>query len=132
MFLVVIDAHSKWPEVVQLASTTSTATIRALGSIFSRYGFPEQLVSDNGPQLTSGKFKIFLKSNGIRHITTAPWHHSSNGIAERFVQTLKKALLAMKGELSLSDNLNKFLIMYRNTPHTLTNEPPAFCSLAGV
>ena len=31
----------------------------------------------------------------------------------------------MKGELSLSDNLNKFLIMYRNTPHTLINEPPA-------
>ena len=31
----------------------------------------------------------------------------------------------MKGELSLSDNLNKFLTMYRNTPHTLTNEPPA-------
>ena len=93
MFLVVIDAHSKWPEVVQMASTTSTATIRALGSIFSRYGFPEQLVGDNGPQLTSGEFKNFLKSNGIRHITTAPWHPSSNGIPKRFVQTLKKLFL---------------------------------------
>ena len=31
----------------------------------------------------------------------------------------------MKGELSLSYNLNKFLIMYQNTPHTLTDEPPA-------
>ena len=31
----------------------------------------------------------------------------------------------MKGELSLSDNSNKFRIMYRNTPHTLTNESPA-------
>ena len=85
MCLVVIDAHSKWPEVVQMAWTTSAATIRALGSIFSRYGFPEQLVSDNRPQLTSGEFKIFLKSNGIRHITIAPWHPFSNGIAERFV-----------------------------------------------
>ena len=72
MFLVVIDAHSKWPEVVQMASTASTATIRALGSIFSRYVFPAQLVSDNGPQLTSSEFKIFLKSNGIRRITTVP------------------------------------------------------------
>ena len=36
MFLVVIDAHSKWPEVVQMSLTTSTATIRALGYIFSR------------------------------------------------------------------------------------------------
>ena len=124
MFLVVIDAHSKWPEVVHMAST---ATIWALGSIFSRYGFPEQLVIDNGPQLTTvrNELKIFLKSNGIRRITNAPRHPSSNGIAERFVQTLKKARLAMKGKLSLSDNLNKFLIMYRNSPHTLTNEPPA-------
>ena len=59
MCSVVIDAHLKWPEVVQMASTTSAATIRALGSIFSRYGFPEQLVRDNRPQLTSGEFKFF-------------------------------------------------------------------------
>ena len=58
-------------------------------------------------------------------MTTAPWHSSSDGIAERIVQTPKKALFAVKGELSPNDNLNKFLIMYRNTPHTLTNEPPA-------
>ena len=69
MFLVVLDTQSKWPEVVQ---TASTATIRALGSIFSRYRFPEQLVSDNSLQLTSDEFKNFLKSNGIRHITTTP------------------------------------------------------------
>ena len=51
MFLLIIDAHLKWPEVVQMASTTSAATIRVVGSIFSQYGFPDQLVSDNGPQL---------------------------------------------------------------------------------
>ena len=102
MLLVVTDTYSKWPEVVPMASTAAN---RAMGSIFSRCGFPEQLVSDNSPQLISGESKTFWKSNGIRHITTAPWHPSSNGIAERFVQTLKKALLALKGESSLSDNL---------------------------
>ena len=39
MFLVVIDAHSKWPEVVQMASTTSAATIRALSFIFHGMDF---------------------------------------------------------------------------------------------
>ena len=64
MFLVVIDAHSKWPEVVQMASTTSAATIRALDSIFSRYGFPDQLLSDNRPQLTSGELKKIFEIKG--------------------------------------------------------------------
>jgi len=91
MFFIVIDAHSKWPEVVQMTKTTSTATINALNTIFSRCGYPEQLVSDNGPQLPSSEFESFLKLHEIKHITTAPWHPSSNrGLAERFVQTLKK------------------------------------------
>ena len=50
MFLVVVDAHSKWPEVIQMSTTTSTNTIEALRRLFAAYGLPRQLVSDNGPQ----------------------------------------------------------------------------------
>ncbi len=45
MFLIIVDAHSKWPEV---AATTSQVTIEALFALFTRYGLPEQVVSDNG------------------------------------------------------------------------------------
>ncbi|VDI40348.1 Hypothetical predicted protein [Mytilus galloprovincialis] len=41
MFLIVIDAHSKWPEVIPMKSTTSTQTIRVLRTIFARAGLPE-------------------------------------------------------------------------------------------
>lgn len=68
MSLVVVDAHSKWPEVVMMPSTTSQLTIDVLRSLFSRYGLPEQLVSDNGPQFTSEEFAQFMKNNGIKHI----------------------------------------------------------------
>ena len=55
-FLVWIDAHSKWPEVIEMKSTTTSATIRELRRLFSAYGLPDQLVSDNGPQFTSEDF----------------------------------------------------------------------------
>ena len=92
--LIVVDAHSKWPEVVQMKTTTAAASIQELCKLFSTFGLPEQLVSDNGPQFVSSKFAQFLKNNGEKHIKSAPYHPSTNGIAERFVQSFKKAMIS--------------------------------------
>ena len=59
MYFVVVDAYSKFPEVVKITSTTSTATVNALRDIFSRYGLPEIMVSDNGPQFIASEFQQF-------------------------------------------------------------------------
>ena len=72
MFLLIVDAHSKWPEVYEMPSTTSSATVRVLRHLFAAYGLPLQLVSDNGPQFTSEEFTAFIKSNGVRHTRSAP------------------------------------------------------------
>ena len=87
-----VDAHSKWPEVVPMNSTTTEKTITELRKIFSAHGLPEQLVSDISTQFTSEEFGRFLKSNGIKHIRSAPYHPATNGEAEQFVQTFKHAL----------------------------------------
>ncbi len=84
MFLVVVDAHSKWIEAVPTnQSCTSITIITKLRSIFSTFGIPEVLVSDNGAAFTSADFEDFMTKNGIRHLTTAPYHAASNGLAER-------------------------------------------------
>nr|XP_039254270.1 uncharacterized protein K02A2.6-like [Styela clava] len=93
MFLVVIDAYSKWAEVIPMRSITSQRTIEELRHIFARYGICKQLVSDNGPTFTSEEFANFMKNNGIRHSRSAPFHPSSNGMAERFVGIFKSSLL---------------------------------------
>ena len=109
-----------------MAATTSQHTIEALRSVFARFGLPEQLASDNGPQFTSDEFARFMKQNGIKHILSAPYHPSSNGLAERFVQTFKKAMRAgEKDGLSLSNRLSKFLFAYRSTPHATTDSTPS-------
>ena len=62
--------------------------------MFAAYGLPDQVVLDNGPQFISSEFAIFLKQNGVKYIRSAPYHPSTNGLAERFVQSLKQNLKA--------------------------------------
>ncbi|EYB85899.1 hypothetical protein Y032_0289g1517 [Ancylostoma ceylanicum] len=116
-FLVVVDAYSKWPEILTTNRTTSTTTIHLLRQIFARFGMPETLVSDNGTQFTSAEFKNFCLENGIQHIFSPPYHPQSNGQAERFVDTFKRSLLKLKGEGTLSEILQTFLLTYRTTPN---------------
>lgn len=53
MYLIVVNAHTKWPEIVEMTSTTAEATTEKLRSIIARFGIPEQVISDNEPQFTS-------------------------------------------------------------------------------
>ena len=73
----------------------TTATIKELRRLFAMYGLPELLVSKNGPQFTYTKFSGFMKANGIKHIRCAPYHPSSNGSTERFVQTFKRDFIKL-------------------------------------
>ena len=73
MFLIVIDAHSKWLEIKMMNSITSADLIIELKEIFSYHGLCDQIVSDNGPSLTSQEFKQFSSANDIEHITTSPY-----------------------------------------------------------
>jgi hypothetical protein len=130
-FLILIDSYSKWLEVLPMKSTTSEKTIDKLRCIFSYTGLPEELVSDNGPQFTSVTFKDFMKTTGIKHTLTPPYHPSSNGQAERAVQIVKNALKARIKDnstrintLSLTHLLADFLLKYRITPHTTTGIAP--------
>ena len=59
-FLVLVDTHSKWPEVITMSSTTSQSDIEVLCSLFSHYGLPKQIMSDNGTQFTSEEFAQFM------------------------------------------------------------------------
>ena len=70
----------------------------------------------------SKEFQRFMKENGVKHM---PYHPSSNGLAERFVQTLKKALRRTKDiRRTLQHRLAGFLLAYRTTPHATTNVAP--------
>nr|XP_028571630.1 uncharacterized protein K02A2.6-like [Podarcis muralis] len=90
-FMVMVDAYFKWLEVALMHSTPTEAVLRVLRGLFVTHGCPDVLISDNGPQFTSGTFERYLLGLGIRHALTAPFHPASNGQAERMVHSAKEA-----------------------------------------
>lgn len=117
LIIIMVDAHSKWPEVFPMKKITSFKTIEILRTVFARNGIPEQIVSDNESQFTSHEFDEFIRKNGIKHFKSAPYHPATNGLAERFVQTFKRSMKTMKNqEKSLNKKIANFLLLYRNAP----------------
>lgn len=125
-FFILVDVYSKWMEVFPMKSTTTSAMIDVLRHIFAIHGLPEHFVSDNGPQFISAECAEFMKQNGVNHIRTPPYHPSSNGAAERCVQTVKQYLKSYKqSSMTIQHKIANFLFVYRNTPHSLTGRTPA-------
>lgn len=75
-----------------MTSNTSEIVIKILWGLFATHGLPDVLVSDSGPQFTSGTFEKFLLSQGIQHALSVLFHPSSNGQAERMVRSAKEML----------------------------------------
>lgn len=125
-WLIYVDAFSKYPGAVPLSTTTANSTCSALLEVFAHFGFPEQIVSDNGPPFNSEDFASFCRGQGIRHSRSSPYHPQSNGEAERFVQTFKDAMDASSASPATCKQLAAtILLRYRVTPHTTTGSSPA-------
>jgi transposase InsO family protein len=116
MYLVIVDSHSKWPEILATTSSSATTTIRTLDEVFSRFGYPQILVSDNGTQFCSLQMIEFCAAKGIRHIKSPPYHPQSNGQAEIFVGAFKTAIKKIGGG-EVDESLIEFLRAYRTTPN---------------
>ena len=86
-----------WIEAFHAGKTTSETVKMYLSQIFgipARFGIPITSVSDNGPETVSGDLKQWCESLGIRKMETPVYHPRANGLAERAVQTVKRALQA--------------------------------------
>ena len=123
MILVVMDAHTKWPEIVVKHRATSAPTIKACQLLFTRFGIPKEIVTDNGSQFVSQEFTQFLKVLGVKHTPVATYHPQSNGEAERMVWTIKENIKAY------GPNWRKYvldmLLAYRTSKHRTTGKSPA-------
>ncbi|GFR60864.1 Pol polyprotein [Elysia marginata] len=108
-----------------MSNITAENTILQLRGVFANFGLPECIVSDNGPTFTSEKFQTFLKRNGVKHMTSAPFHPATNDAAEKTVQMFKNAMRKMDNKGSIEERVLKFLTRYRVTPHTTTGLTPS-------
>ena len=105
-YFVLVDYLSKYLEVIKLGTTTSWSVIDGLKAIFSRYGIPETVISDNGPQFSSHEFSDFAKSYNFTHTTSST------------VQTVKHLLTKL-------EDLYLALLINRATPLPRCNLSPS-------
>ena len=120
-YLLLVDYMSQFPIVRRLASMTAHQIADHFKQIISEYGWPETIISDNGPCYASKAFKKLMKEYNVNHVTSSPHYPQSNGLAEKYIQIVKNLFHKAKEE---GQDLHKCLMTYRNTPLSSTLQSP--------
>jgi hypothetical protein len=124
--LVIQDQHSRYPVVEIIHSTSADTVIPVFDRVLSAFGNVLQITTDNGPPWTSYKWSDYMQYMGIEHRRVCPLWPRANGIVERLVSTVLKAIrVAHSQGKNWQEELSTFLRDYRNTPHSTTGRSPA-------
>lgn len=110
--VVAIDYFSGYVMLDYIRTETSESVMRVLNNNFRKFGLPESIISDNGPCFKSEKFAQFCNEFEVKHITSSPHYHQSNGRAERAIQTVKQIMKKSKTE----GEVTRALLAYHDTP----------------
>lgn len=123
----IVDYYSRWLEVVVMTKTTNAdKVVKELDNLFTIYGLPASIATDNGPQFLSGTFKRYMEENGIVHRRISPLWASGNGEIERQNRLLLKRMKIANAERKTWETeLQTYLKMYRSTSHSTTGVSPA-------
>ncbi|XP_049526035.1 uncharacterized protein K02A2.6-like [Dermacentor silvarum] len=100
-------------QVDQLRDLSTNSVTERLGAMFSRYGIPTEVCTDNGPQFSSQVFARFAKLYDFQHVTSSPRFPRSNGLAEKGVQVVKRIL---KKSTEANEDFWLGLLSYRASP----------------
>ena len=90
-YVLICDYFSKFPFLYR-AKTSFWSLRDCLIDLFSIEGYPDEIVSDNGPPFQSKEYAKFLSGLGIKHTTSSPGYPRSNGFIERHIQMVKNML----------------------------------------
>ena len=112
-YLLIVDYTSQYPVVCKLTSLTGQHIVNHFKLICSEYGWPETLVSDNGPCYTLEICTNLMVEYNVNYITSFPHYPQSNGLAEKYVQIVKKLFHKAKEK---GKDLYQCLMIYHNTP----------------
>ncbi|XP_064214537.1 uncharacterized protein LOC135266972 [Tribolium castaneum] len=128
-FIVTItDLFTRWVEAypVQEASAKTIITIFDK-EVFARFGYPKNIITDNGPQFTSSRWTKACQRWGCQPWTTATYTPRQNP-TERRNQELKKLLkihLHQKSQLDWDIQLPGILFTLRKRRNAATGQPPS-------
>ncbi len=115
--LTIIDRSTRWAEAVPMRSTTAVECANAvIAAWVSRFGVPDVVTSDRGPQFTSAVWAVLCNKLHIQHLQTTAYHPQSNGMVEWFHRQLKDALRARECGAEWAAHLPWVLLGLRAAP----------------
>lgn len=126
--LTIVDAFTKYIFARPVKDTKTKNVVRVLKHLFEDFGVPTRIISDRGTAFTSGPFKEFCCSNGIKHVLNAVACPRANGQAERFNQTILTSLSSQnfgKDERTWDEQLGKVQWGINNTINATTKKCPS-------
>ena len=125
--LVAMDYFTKWPEVYPLPDQEASTIARVLvEGFFCRFGLPLELHTDQGGNFESRLFAEVCRLLGIEKTRTTPAYPQSDGMVERYNQTLEDSLsMYVSGhQKDWEDYLPYVLMAYRTARHEATGASP--------
>ena len=124
--LTLVDYATRYPDALALKSITTENVAEALLDLFSRLGFPEEILSDMGTQFISDCMKEVERLLCIKHIMTIPYHPQCNGLVEKLNGTLKAMLKRMCSDQPKHRHchINAFLFANKEVPQNTTGFSP--------
>lgn len=123
--LVAIDAYSRYLWVIEMSSTTASATNKALLTICDLWGKPRMIQSDCGPQFIGSEFKSFWETEGVTTRTTIPYASHTNGLVERQMSSIGHAIrIAFVEKKPWRKELSTYVRAYNTRPHSSTKFSP--------
>ncbi len=109
-------------EAIPLTNTAATDVAAALFSGWiCRFGVPDTITSDRGPQFTSNVWNSLCVLLQIKHRPTTAYHPQANGMVERLHRRLKDALRTRGASASFP--YNQELVRHREKAHNIVRGP---------
>ncbi len=124
--LVITDHFTRYAVAIPTRNQKAQTVAKCLWDNFLvHYGFPEKLLSDQGPDFESKLIKELCGIAGIRKVRTTPYHPRGNPV-ERFNRTLLQMLgtLDEKGKTCWKDFVKPLVHAYNCTRNDSTGFSP--------
>ena len=124
--LVLCDYATRYPEAIPLRSIDAEHVADELIKLFARVGIPQEILTDQGSNFMSQLLTELYKLLHIHSIRTSPYHPQTDGLVERFNQTLKSMLrkVVTKEGKDWDKLLPYLLFAYREVPQASTGFSP--------
>ena len=126
--MTVTDYFSKWPEAKAIPTKEGSQVAEFLYTLFLRHGFCPCVISDQGSEFCNRINECLFKLTGTEHRVTSAYHPQSNGLTERFNQTLVDALVkkVQDDQHDWERHIESVLFAYRTSKHKSTGMTPFY------